>query len=89
MHSNRGRSPAAEIIVQPGWHVYDRAGCHVGLVDDARVDQSTFSIRQAGFALGVLGDEFLVPRSLVAGTYPDGIALDITAAELDAYRIRR
>ena len=76
MHSNRGRSPAAEIIVQPGWHVYDRAGCRVGLVD-------------AGFALGVLGDEFLVPRSLVAGSYPDGIALDITAAELDAYRIRR
>ena len=89
MHSNRGRSPTAEIAVQPGWHVYDRTGCRVGLVDEVRVDQSAFSIVQAGFALGVLGGEFVVPRSLVTGAYPDGIALDLTAAELDAYRIRR
>ena len=89
MDRNLGRGATIDIGVEPGWHVYDSEGRRVGLVDDVHADRGTFSILQAGFGLGLLGGDFVVPRALIAGTCSDGITPDLTAAELDAYRIRR
>jgi hypothetical protein len=87
MMESYGRAATVETAVEPGWGVYDSEGGRLGLVDDVQVDEGTFTIRRAGFALGVLDGEVVVPRRLVADTGSDGITLKVSAAELGAYSI--
>ena len=89
MVQNSTLSATVELPLEPGWAVYDREGCRVGLVDEVRVDQDAFTVLQAGLVLGSLGGEFVVPRPLVAGTREHGITLTLTTQELEAHRLRR
>jgi hypothetical protein len=87
MESRYRRTATAEAPVEPGWGVYDREGGRVGLVEDVQDDRGTFTIRQAGFGLGVLGGEIVVPQRLIAGTCSDGIRLDTSCVDLMAYSL--
>ena len=81
------RAATVEVAVEPGWGVYDSEGGRLGLVDEVDAAAGTFTIRRAGFALGVLDGEVVVPRRLVVDTGSDGITLKVSAAELGAYSI--
>jgi hypothetical protein len=87
MMESYGRAATVETAVEPGWGVYDSGGGRLGLVDEVHDAEGTFTIRRAGFALGVLEGEVVVPRRLVADTRSDGIILKISAAELGAHSI--
>ena len=89
MGQHHAPSTMADVPVEPGWVVYDSEGRRVGIVDDVCRDQDAVSIRQAGLILGWFGDEFVVPRPLVADAYEDSITLSLTAEELEAHRVAR
>ena len=87
MMESYGRAATVETAVEPGCGVYDSEGGRLGLVDEVNYAEGTFTIRRAGFALGVLDGEVVVPRRLVVDTGSDGITLKVSAAELGAYSI--
>ncbi len=76
--------PVAWVLIEPGWHVFDRDGGELGKVDEVVGDAGSDIFNGLTVSHGLLRQSVYVPSERVGRIFEGRVELDLDAAGYDA-----